>query len=190
MGKYTTRAITEEEYKDIIETIRSGYMNNGIEHKPNEQIATILVLEANLGCRIGDIIKLRTDSIIKDGAYWKLNIVEEKTKKKRTFIVPDSVKRYIDRYAKKYHRDGYLFTISCQAVWKAIRQVCEYLELENVSTHSLRKYMANRMFENTNYDIEAVCEFLQHSDIKITRAYIKRSDAQLEKAIKQSVSLV
>ena len=190
MGRYTTRTITDEEYKDIIESIRNGYTHNHITHKPNEQIATILVLEANLGCRIGDIIKLRTDSIVKDGAYWKLNIVEEKTKKKRTFIVPESIKKYIDRYAKKYNRDGDLFTVSCYAVWKAIRQVCEYLELENVSSHSLRKYMANRMFDNTNHDIEAVCEFLQHSDIKITRAYIKRSDAQLESAIMKSVRLV
>lgn len=189
MGRMTTRSLTDEEYKDIIHTIRYGYMHNGIEHRPNEQVATILVLEANLGCRIGDIIKLRTDSILKDGAYWKLNIIEEKTGKRRTFIVPAEIKKYIDNYATKYDRHGDLFTISCPAVWKAIRQVCEYLELENVSTHSFRKTCACRIYENTNHDIEAVCEFLQHSDIKVTRHYIKRSDAQLENAISKSVLL-
>ena len=124
MGRMTTRSLTDEEYKDIIETIRNGYIDKGIEHRPNEQIATILVLEANLGCRIGDIIKLRTDSIVKDGAFYKLNITEEKTGKKRTFIVPEPVRKYIEKYAKQYNRDGELFTITCQAVWKAIRQVC------------------------------------------------------------------
>ena len=190
MGRYETRSITDEEYKRIIESIRKGYTYNCITHKPNEQIATILVLEANLGCRIGDIIKLRTDSIIKDGAYYKLNITEEKTGKKRTFIVPDSIKKYIDNYSKSNKRSGELFTVTCQAVWKAIRQVCEYLELKNVSSHSFRKACACRIYENSGHDIEAVCEFLQHSDIKITRHYIKRSDAQLENAIKKSVNLV
>ena len=190
MGRFTTQTLTDAEYKEIIETIRYGYTHNHIVHKPNEQIATILVLEANLGCRIGDIIKLRTDSIVKDGGLWKLNIIEEKTGKKRTFIVPDAVKKYIDKYARINNRDGELFTITCQAVWKAIRQVCDYLELENVSTHSFRKMCANKLYEETGHDIEMVCKFLNHSDIKITRAYIRRSDAKLEEAIRKNVNLV
>ena len=190
MGKYETRAVTDEAYKDIIKAARNGYTHNGITHRPNRQLATILVLEANLGCRIGDIINLTTESIIKDGDFWKLNIIEEKTEKKRSFIVPKELKAFIDQYTydKSIYR-GKLFTVTKQAVWKQLRYITEYLGLPETSTHSLRKYRANVLYEQTNHDIELVCTFLQHADIKTTRRYLKRTDAQLEKAISQSVTL-
>ena len=190
MGKYITRACTEESYKDIIKCARNGYIHKGKCHRPNEQLATILVLEANLGCRIGDIINLTTDSIIKDGEFWKLNIVEEKTGKKRTFIVPKEIKDFIDNYTYENGiYSGKLFKVTKQAIWKHLRSITDYLGLPETSTHSLRKYRANVLYEQTNHDIELVCTFLQHSDTKITRHYIKRSDAQLEKAISNSVTL-
>ena len=190
MGSYTTRSCTEKSYKDIVKCAREGFVYNGVKHRPNNQLATILVLEANLGCRIGDIINLTTESIIKDGDFWKLNIVEEKTGKKRTFIVPEEIKCFIDAYIDEVGiYKGNLFTCKKHAVWKQMRAITGYLNLPETSTHSLRKYRANEIYEQTNHDIELVCAYLQHSDIKITRQYIKRSDAQLEKAISQSVSL-
>lgn len=44
MGAYKTKALTKEQYTQIIETIKVGFLN--IE--PNKQVATILVLESNL----------------------------------------------------------------------------------------------------------------------------------------------
>ena len=186
MGSYTTRSLDNTEYHEIIKLIRDGYL----EHRPNPQIATVLVLEANLGCRIGDILKLRTDSFIYDGGIWKIRIIEQKTKKERCFIVPKQVKQFIDKWIDKNGiTTGNLFTISAQAVWKALRQVTDFLEMENVSTHSLRKFAANNLYNASGHDIEAVCAFLQHSDTKITRTYIRRSDEQLERAIQASVSM-
>lgn len=187
MGRYVTRAISDSEFCEIISLIRDGYL----EHRPNPQIATILVLEANLGCRIGDIVRLRTDNFICDGGIWKIRIVEQKTGKERCFIVPKAVKDFIDKWtAYKGIKDGRLFNVSSPAVWKALRQVTNYLEIENVSSHSMRKYAATRLYEKSGHDIEAVCTFLQHSDTKITRKYIRRSDEQLENAIQMAVSIV
>lgn len=191
MGAYTTKTVTEKEYKDIVKTIREGYYHNGVQHEPNKQIATILVLEANLGCRIGDIINLTTESIVNDGGIYKLNIVEEKTGKKRNFIVPVPVKRFIDKYTREAGiTEGKLFTIKKHAVWKQLRAATDYLGLKDISSHSLRKYRANALYEASGHDIDLVCTFLQHSDIRITRAYIRRSDEQLEKAIRSTVNLV
>jgi integrase len=187
MGAYSTRALSDTEYKQIISLIRNGYS----DHHPNPQIATILVLEANLGCRIGDIIKLQTDSFVCDGGIWKLNIVEEKTGKKRCFIVPKEVKAFIDKWIEvSNHSTGRLFTISSQAVWKALRQVTDYLGLKDVSSHSFRKYASQNLYERTGHDIMAVCQFLQHSSPDITARYIRRSSEQLENAISKSVSIV
>lgn len=192
MGIYTTNTISEKDYRDLIEVIRSGYTDNkGIKHKPNEQVATALVLEANLGCRIGDIMNLTTDSFIKDGEIWKINITEQKTGKKRTFIVPKPVKAFIDKWIKQNHiESGELFSINEYAVWKQMRGATNYLGLENISTHSLRKKIANDIYEKSGHDIEAVCAFLQHSDPKISRSYIRRSDAQLESAISKAISVI
>jgi len=190
MGKYVTRTLTDSEYKDLVRVIRCGYEYNKVVHRPNDQIATVLVLEANLGCRIGDIMELTTESFVKDGAIWKLNILEQKTGKRRTFIVPQSIKAFIDDYCRCCGiKSGKLFTIGARAVHKQLRAATAYLGLQNVSTHSLRKKVANDLYESTGHDIEAVCSFLQHSSINTTRTYIRRSDSQLEAAINQTVSL-
>ena len=190
MGEYIARALTQEEYELLVKTIRIGYEYNGVKHRPNDQIATILVLEANLGCRIGDIMELTTDSIIDDGGIWKLNIIEQKTGKKRNFIEPKPVKAFIDHYtACNGITEGKLFYITSQAVWKQLRAATAFLGLKDCSTHSLRKFRACSLYESTGHDIEAVCAFLNHSSINTTRRYIRRSDAQLEEAITATVSI-
>ena len=40
----TTVALNKEQYKEIIDTMRNGFLNS----RPNNRIATALVLEANL----------------------------------------------------------------------------------------------------------------------------------------------
>ncbi len=186
MGRYRTVALTNDQYHDIIDCIRDGYL----DHRPNPQIATILVLEANLGCRIGDILSLKTDSFVKDGDIWRLDIVEQKTGKERYFMIPKAVKDFIDKWIEvQCITTGKLFTVTGQAVWKALRQVCDYLEIEKISTHSFRKKIASDMFNKT-HDIEVVREFLQHSSVTITQKYIQRSSKQVEDAIMGSIDLV
>ena len=94
MGAYKTRALTKEQYIEIIETIKRGFLNV----RPNKEVAFALVLESNLGIRISDIIKLRLTSIIKDGNRYRLDIIEQKTDKTRTFTVPLEVYNYIKQY--------------------------------------------------------------------------------------------
>lgn len=50
-----TIALTREQYQAIIQTMKQGFTGC----RPNERVATALVLEANLGLRISDIIHLR-----------------------------------------------------------------------------------------------------------------------------------
>lgn len=197
MGKFTCRAIEESEYRKIILLLRTGYEYAGIKHRPNDRIATILVLQANLGCRIGDIVTLRTDSIIKDGSIHRLNIVEQKTGKKRNFIVPQPIVDFIADYKKHTGiTEGPLFpgTSGCEyltkdAVWKQLQPVTRYLGLENVSCHSFRKSYAISIYERSNHDIDLVRTILQHSSVTVTQQYLKRSDAQVEAALLANISI-
>lgn len=94
------RVLTEEQYRNIISTMRTGFVcSDGHIVKPNNRIAMALSLEANLGLRISDILQLRLTAIVKDGNRYRLDIVEQKTKKKREFTVPLELYVYIQNYA-------------------------------------------------------------------------------------------
>ena len=106
-----TVALTEEQYKLIITTIRQGFIcSDGHIVKPNNRVATALSLEANLGLRISDILHLRLSDIIRDGDRYRLNIIEQKTQKRREFTVPTDI---------------YIFTFSHMR-WKII-----YIQMQN-----------------------------------------------------------
>lgn len=192
MGKYVTRMIDNEEVKAIISTIAKGYTDNdGIPHKPNTQVATILTLQANLGCRIGDICALTAESFVWDGDAWKLNIMEQKTGKARYFIVTKPVKAFIDKWMKeKKITTGKLFSIGEYAVWKQLRAATTVLEYENVSAHSFRKNAAFRVYQNSGKDIALTSAFLNHSDTKTTMLYLRRSSKQMDEAISKSTVLL
>lgn len=72
-----TKALTTEQYKEIITTMKEGFCGC----RPNERIATALVLEGNLGLRISDILRLRPADIVLDGDRYRLEITEQKTGK-------------------------------------------------------------------------------------------------------------
>lgn len=98
MGSYTTRAISKNEYKKILDTLRAGYFFKGVQHKPNEKIATILIIERNLGVLLSDVIKLKKEDIVKEGDHYRLDIIEQKTGKKRFYTVPTPVRDFIYTY--------------------------------------------------------------------------------------------
>ena len=83
MNKKTT-ALTTAQYREIITAMREG----SSYFRPNERVATALVLEGNLGLRISDIVRLRLADIVSDGGRYRLAITEQKTGKQRVFTVP------------------------------------------------------------------------------------------------------
>ena len=94
-----TRAIDEDTYKLIIATMKNGFTHEGVQYKPNERIATVLVLEYNLGLRVCDILNLTMNSFVKDGGRYRLDIHEQKTGKYRNFTVPVAIYGFIRDYA-------------------------------------------------------------------------------------------
>ena len=147
-----TLALTDDTFKLIIQTMREGfkYIADGIEKefRPNNRVATILVLEANLGLRIGDVLNLKLIDIVRDGNRYRLDITEQKTSKTRTFTVPIEIYSYIQEYAynNNIKPTARLFDITDRAVQKQLKIVCDYLNIEGVSTHSFRKFFATNLY--------------------------------------------
>jgi len=184
----TTIALTAEQYQQIIETIQTG--GNGF--RANPRVAAALQLEANLGMRIGDILQLRLVDIIRDGNRYRLNITEEKTGKRRTFTVPAEIYSWLRDYcdANGIGREDRIFPLTVRAVQIALKNACEDLELENVSTHSFRKYFATDIYRQSGNDLALVQQLLQHSSPAITRRYIGIAEEDLEQALAGHVNLI
>ena len=187
MNKKTT-ALTTEQYKAIITTMKEG---SGF-FRPNERVATALVLEGNLGLRISDIVKLRPCDIVNDGGRFRLSIVEQKTSKQRVFTVPLVIQQYIENYCLRNgikHSD-LIFPITTREVQKVLARVCDYLGYEGISTHSFRKWYATEIYKNNGYDIALVQRLLQHSSAAVTQRYIGIEPQRIEKAIEGHLNLL
>lgn len=183
-----TKALTTEQYKEIIETMREGFSGC----RPNERIATILVLEGNLGLRISDILKLRLCDIVRDGDRFRLDITEQKTGKLRSFTVPRVIRQYIENYCLRHQIKPTepMFPITERAVQKQLHTVCDYLGYDGISTHSFRKWYATEIYKNSGYDIALVQRLLQHSSAATTQRYIGMEPQKIEEAIQSHALLI
>lgn len=182
-----TVALTTEQYKEIIGTMKRGFTGC----RPNERVATALMLEANLGLRISDIVNLRLDDIIHDGERYRLAIREKKTGKERVFTVPLALYQFIRCYCadNSIPSNEIIFPITERAVQKQLKLVCDYLGYEGISTHSFRKYYATEIYKNNDYNIALVQQLLQHSSTAVTQRYIGIQQKQVEEAIEKHLKL-
>lgn len=188
MANKTTVALNEKQYEEIINTMLQG----GAGFRPNPRIATALVLEANLGLRIDDILSMTLNDIIRDGNRYRLDIIEQKTGRKRTFTVPIQIYTYIENYALKrnINSNERLFPISERTVQKYLKKVTDYLGIENIGTHSFRKFYATDIYMKNGKDIVLVQTLLQHSSAAITQKYIGLAPERVENAILQHINLI
>lgn len=186
MNKKTV-ALTTEQYQEIIRTMKQGFTGC----RPNPRIATALILEANLGLRISDIVKLRLMDIVRDGERYRLSIKEQKTQKARTFTVPLALYQYIRCYCMDcgISPEEPIFPITERAVQKQLKLVCDYLGYTGISTHSFRKFYATEIYKNSHYNIALVQQLLQHSSAAVTQKYIGIQQQELEKAIEEHLKL-
>lgn len=188
MANKTTVALSIDQFREIISVMRSG----GSGFRANDRIATALVIEGNMGMRIEDILRLRLNDIIRDGSRYRLDIVEQKTKKKRTFTVPLPIYQYLQLYCMENNipADTVIFPITERAVQKHLQKVVDYLGYgDSIGTHSFRKFFATEIYKNNNYDIVLVQKLLQHSSVATTQRYIN-VEAVVEAALQNHVNLL
>lgn len=185
-------ALNQDEYQRSIELLRNGFMLEGVLIKPNERIATIEVLQATLGLRLGDILRLKLSSFIRDGDRWRLDIKEQKTGKIRNFTVPVEVYLFVQDYAlsRGIGKDTKLFDISKRQVERHLNKVFTKmgLSLRSYGSHSFRKLFAVQIYVDSEYNAELVRVLLQHSSLNTTQRYLSIGSKQIEDALARTVS--
>ena len=192
MANKTTLALTLEQYRELLTHTKNGFTYNGRRYGSNHQVAFALTLEANTGLRISDIKKLRLSDIVRDGDRYRLNITEQKTHKKRSFTIPDTLYNYIKSYADKngIAPDSNLIKISDRQIQRHLKAVSDFLNLAGIGTHSFRKFAASNIYDLTGHDIVATQEFLQHSSTAVTMRYMRRESDNLAQAINQNINII
>jgi len=177
-----TLTLTVEEYHDIIDTMKTGFSGC----RANKDMAMALVVEANMGLRISDILKLKLTDIVKDGDRYRLNIREQKTKKERFFTVLTESYQNLKIYCLEngIKPDEQIFKFTERGVQKKLKQVCDYLGYDGISTHSFRKFFATQIYIGNDYNVVLVQQLLQHSTPAVTQKYIGIQPQQIESALK------
>ena len=183
-----TIALTTEQYEEIITTMKEGFAG----FRPNERVATALVLTGNLGLRISDVLNLRPNCIVRDGERYRLEIREIKTGKLRAFTVPLVIQQYIENYCLRnsIKRDELIFPFTVRNVQKELARVCEHLGYTGIGTHSFRKWYATEIYKNNGHDIALVQRLLLHSSAAITQRYIGIEPQRIEEAIEGHTKLL
>lgn len=192
MANKKTRVLSNEEYELLIKTITEGFKDSDDRIiKPNKKVAMALIIEANLGVRIGDAVNLKLRDFITVNGKYRLNIIETKTRKERTFSIPGEVYIFIQSYAIEMGiaRDQRLVELTERQVQRHLKQAADHLGLEDVSTHSFRKFYATSMFYENDQNFELVRFLLQHSSLAITQRYLGVDSKVVEKALDKHIKL-
>ena len=195
---YKTVALSREDFKRFIQTTREGFKTaDGHTVRPNQRIATILTVQGNLGLRIGDVLQLKLQDFIQDGELkgrkrYRLDIVEEKTGKKREHSVTQELYVFLMEYAAANNiaPNRRLFPCSVRIVQRHVALVSAYLGMSRISTHSFRKFFATEIYVNSGYNLVLVQTLLQHCNTNITQRYIGIQDKQIEEALANHVCIV
>ena len=182
-NRRAARPLEYDEYMTIITLCQKGFTykdESGIDHifRPNKQLAMTFMLQANLGLRISDVLKLKPSTFKND----KLEVIEKKTGKLQYRTINRNLKELIYEYALENNikSNDYLIQVKVRAIQKQLSIIANYLNLTNISSHSFRKLFGVTVYNQTNGNIELLKELFNHSSISTTQRYIKVSQKQID----------
>ena len=145
---------------------------------PDGKWQTIFALAYFTGSRISEVLSLDVSDIGTD----RIDIRREntKTKKPRSAIVTEGLRPFLAAYDAP--KTGYLFPghhnakkpshVTRQAADKVLRDACEMIDLDGVSTHSFRRSFATNL-QRQGYSLAKISRLLGHSSTGMTSRYIE-----------------
>ncbi|HKM92625.1 MAG TPA: tyrosine-type recombinase/integrase [Prolixibacteraceae bacterium] len=146
-------------------------------------IGFYIVFSINSGLRISDVLNITHSQLSDD----KIIIIEKKTKKQRVITVNEIVKKAYGKLVSKlneleikFNDEDYIFISQKNTVFKtqsinALLKTIFNNKRIQVSSHSLRKSFARKVYENMNESENALVllsDIFSHSSIAITRRYL------------------
>lgn len=127
-----TSILTIEQYNNIIETMIEGFCGS----RPNKTVAIVLMIIADTGEKLCDILNLKYDDIS----------VQSK--------LQNETKALLNEYVSNSCRaNEVIFPITARAVQKRLKIVCDYLGYNSIGIHSFKE------FSHLNANISSIIGF-------------------------------
>ena len=127
----------------------------------------LFVMGINCGLRISDLLKLKV-SDVKNKTY--IEIVEQKTGKKRRLLLRENLIKLINNYIKDKSEEQWLF--KSQKGSKAVTRVQAYRIINSVCKKAgFRKTFGYHLYQMTK-DVALLQNIFNHSSPSITMRYI------------------
>lgn len=142
-----------------------------------------IIFSINTGLRVSDTLQTKHKSLSGE----KLIITEKKTKKERVITINNEIRKAYAKLVLKlaeqnimFNDDDYIFISQKGSVYKTqsineiLKSIFDYSDLQ-ISTHSLRKAFAVRVYQNLNESENSLIllsDIFSHSNIAITRRYL------------------
>ena len=142
----------------------------------------LFVMGINTALRIGDLLSLSIADVTDDkgNVLEAICLKENKTGKHKRLPINKALKKTLVAYLAKHpYRKRYepLFTsrkggtLSRSQAWRVLKAAGEYVGLQNIGTHSLRKTFGYHVYKNDR-NIGLLQKILNHSTVKNTLHYI------------------
>ncbi len=149
----------------------------------------LFVLGINSGLRISDILNLRVRDVKNKMSFV---IIEKKTDKRKEIQMTPILRREIRKYVEDKESDEYLFRsregvnrpISRSMAYKILRDAAEYVGLEGIGTHTLRKTFGYHFYQKYK-DVVMLMDLFNHTEEKTTLRYIGVTQDALNEAMEK-----
>lgn len=183
---------TDEQIKEFRETIK--FLGKVGQLADPERDQLLFTLGIDWGLRASDLVAL-TVADVKDKDHFLIK--EQKTGKGKYAKINDNLKKQIANYIESHDLDAddWLFPsrsrdrktgerkhIQRQTLYKMLEKVADYLDWDNIGTHTLRKTFAYHLYRKTG-NIALVQELLNHSSQAVTLRYIGITQDELDNAL-------
>ncbi|MGG0592513.1 tyrosine-type recombinase/integrase [Priestia megaterium] len=155
----------------------------------SERDYIMFLIGINTGLRVGDLLKLKTEDILKlkNKKRKEWLVKEGKTAKSRKVNI-NSVYPQILSYAEKLNSE-WLFpsrkgdkAISETQAYRQLQKAGEFAEVESIGTHTMRKTFGYWYYKQFN-DIIKLQSILNHSSPQITLRYIGITQEEIDNSL-------
>lgn len=145
---------------------------------PDEKWQCVFAIAYFTGSRISEVLKLDVSDIEAETVWFRK--ANTKTKKARAAKIVPELRPFLKAYQAP--QSGYLFPshhnavqaghLSRQAADRVLREACEYVGLDGVSTHSFRRSFATNLSKQGN-SLAKIARLLGHKSATMTARYVE-----------------
>ena len=157
--------------------------------KYSDRDCMLFTFGINCGLRVSDLLTLRVSDVSGDHVI----VMEKKTGKINRFPINAKLRKALRKYTKDNNLtdDDYLFPsrkgenkpITRVQAWRVLNRAAEYLNLDEIGTHTLRKTFGYHMYQKT-HDVAMLQQMFNHSAPSITLRYIGINAEMRDNAMK------